>query len=163
MEAMEHWQLVIRHRGALVLLLMTALASAGCATQASEKVMGVAPRPQRVDPVPTTMERDFAPQVTADEMYVVYNRSLIIGANANQKYLNRLLRVNGVFEGVNRNLPGRTYLELKTHDEHSFVYAALSKDAKPLLSKLVPGEAVELLCWGDSGETGNPFLRDCRR
>lgn len=154
----------VKLRRAIVLLMTgAALGGVGCRTNSMEKVMTVVPRAEPTDPVPTELERMVAPHVTADEIYTVYNRELIIGSNANQKYRDRLLRVSGVFEGVNRNLPGRAYMELRTHDAGSFVYAALNAEAAPLLNTLVPGTSVELLCWGDDFVGGNPFLRDCRK
>jgi hypothetical protein len=158
-------QYVRPQRATLLLLLMAGatLGCLGCRTNSMEKVMTVSPRREKVDPVPTELERLTAKRVSADEIYTVYNRKLIIGALPNQKYRDYLMWVSGVFNGVNRNLPGRPYLELRTHDDASFVYAALSADDAPLMNTLVPGTSVALLCWGDDVVVGNPFLRDCRR
>jgi hypothetical protein len=145
-----------------LLAAVLVLGSAGCKATPTEKVIAVAPPPQRVDPEPTATERAVAPQTTADEIYTVYSQNLIEGANADQRYLNRLLWVAGVVNGVNRSLPGRPYLELRTHDDGAFTYAAMSVEAAPLLSALVLGTRVDLLCRGDGALGGDPFLRDCR-
>jgi hypothetical protein len=139
------------------------LAVAGCKTTRTETVIAVYPRPQHpIEPVPTSAQVAAAPHVAADEIYTVYSQNLIIGANADQRFRDRLMWVAGVYNGVNRGLPGQSYLELRTHDDAAFAYAALNPEAEPAFSALTLGTSVELLCRGDGAVGGSPLLRDCR-
>ncbi len=103
-----------------------------------------------------------AEHITTDMLYRVYSLNLNSGANRDQRFLNRPIVVTGVFNGINRGLPGRVYLELRTHDDAAFTYAALGPGGAPLLRTLVPGETVTLVCLGDGMAIGSPRLRDCR-
>jgi hypothetical protein len=144
------------------MVAVVALAASGCKAPSRETVLAVALRPQPpAGALPTAAERAAAPHITADEIYTVYSQNLIQGANPNQRFRNRLLWVGGVFDGVNRGLPGRPYLELRTHDESAFTYATVRPEAESLLSTLRPGMRVELLCIGNGAVGGSPLLRDC--
>lgn len=117
---------------------------------------------QSLEPVPSADAVAKAEHITADGLYTVYSQDLNNGANRDQRFLNRLIVVTGVFNGVNRSLRGRVYLELCTHADGAFTYAELSPDAAPLLSTLTPGDTMKLLCRGGGMAIGSPLLRDCR-
>ncbi len=137
--------------------------AAGCRTGQDEVVVPVTPvHAMRQEPALTAEDEAGAKNVTADELYTVYSQDLIIGANPHQRFLNQVLRVRGVFNGVNRSLAPKVYLELRTHDREGFTYAALSPEAAPLLASLEPGVSVQLVCRGDGVIAGSPLLRNCR-
>ena len=149
---------------ALGLFIVPLIALSGCRQAARETIVAV-PQPgtRAVEPPASAAEIMNAQHVSADTLYTVYSQNLDVGrGNRDQRFLNRLLMVTGVFEGVSRALPGRTYLELRTPDAGAFVYATVASEAAPLLSSVQVGEALRLLCWGDGMTIGSPLLRDCR-
>jgi hypothetical protein len=153
--------LVVRDVAGWGWLLAWALSLTGCAAGPEERVVAV-PR-TLASPAAwplTRLDEAMALPVTADVLYTVYSRNLILGATPDQHFLDRTLMVTGIFNGTNRRTPGRTLLELRTHDDGAFVYAELG--AQPPPRTLVPGERVRLLCRCNGMVAGSPMLSQCR-
>ncbi|HEY0263405.1 MAG TPA: hypothetical protein VGC07_02675 [Granulicella sp.] len=115
-----------------------------------------------MDAAPTAAQITKAPSVNLDVLYRVYSLHLVDGANADQRFQNRLLKIAGVVDGVNRSLPGRVYVELRTRRPEAFVYAAMAHEDEAALDAMKPGQAVMLVCVGDGMQGGSPMLRSCR-
>ncbi len=155
-----------RSCGLAGVLPVVVLLLSGCAHTTppdAAKIMTVPAGPASpVDPAPDSYALAHAEVVTADKLYTVYSQNLIEGANPDQRYRERLLLLSGSFAGINRGLPGRTYVELATHDPDAFVYAELTPEAQPLLATLTPGQSLRLTCVGAGMMAGSPRVRSCR-
>jgi hypothetical protein len=137
-----------------------ALGALGChSTIKKDHVTFVAPRSLE----PYAVQLQQAQTVSADTLYTVYSQHLIQGATPDQRFWNRLMHVSGDFNGINRSLPGKVYLELRTHDDGGFVYAEMAA-ADPLTTSLpVVGTKLHLLCRCTGALAGSPILTECHR
>ncbi len=135
----------------------------GCNDSPRERVVSIPARSASLqEPTPSALDTAVAKHVTADELYTIYSQDLTIGATPDQRFDTQLLIVTGIVNGVNRRLEPAVYLELRTHDKDSFVYAEFNPDLSYVPQTLLPGAEVHLLCRGDSMIGGNPIVRACR-
>ena len=146
-------------RGSVITAMLCGLLS-GCARQPGQTVV---PGPDWWATAAKLPLKGKAVQpVTADAVYTIYSRNLFLGATPDQRFLDRLLLVSGVFNGFNSRHPERTFLELRTHDDGAFTYAVLDARAQPLMATLVPGQTIKLLCRGAGAVGGSPMLLGCQ-
>ncbi|NYF78754.1 hypothetical protein [Granulicella arctica] len=131
----------------------------GCdSTIKTQKPVFIAPQ----NFVPYAVQLKQAQIVSADMLYTVYSQHLIVGALPDQRFLGKLLHVTGVFNGVNRNLSGKTYLELRTHSDSAFAYAEMAAGDPLVVALPAAGTKLRLLCRGAGAVAGSPMLTECR-
>ena len=145
-----------KRRRLTVLEVILVLAMTAC--KSTVRVLPQEPDP--IEPIPYAVQLARAEHVTADKLYRIYSQDLMEGATPDQRFKNWLVHVTGVSNGINRRLPGKTYLELRTSDDSAFVYVLLAPDDPLTAAALTPGTPLKLLCTGAGMMMGSPLLKN---
>ena len=108
----------------------------------------------RVSPVATGQ----TPELTAAELWSAYTRDAVA---ADRQYRQHSVQITGTVRSVDRNFEGDMVIRLATPDPFDSVNATLATRTDPVLTTLVKGRAVSLLCVGRGAMMGAPLLGSC--
>jgi hypothetical protein len=114
---------------------------------------------------PTSAQVPIAPPepppvlVTADELEQAYRINTVA---ADDRFKGRRLLVSGLVQDINTDISDDVYIAFASRsDSFSRPQAHLASSERSTAAKLVPGQAIQLLCVGAGDIVKSPMLRNC--